>query len=240
MPTKPLSPFLFSGRGSIVMTVDRRRFLASISCSLATTVAAQSQQRIFPLQTNNSCWTEVTAPFILEDAERGIHTEIVLTSDTFAGVRGYENKTAATEYEVYLYDADGKAIGTQGIAKQMTIPAMQTTVIAAQDLLGTQKTFWGGMKIRLRPNNQAVKHVSDLFSSAFVRWHTADSFDNVHANPDPLEWQNTTSFFYSMPFPSLAEYDCLFSLFNPYNQPSAGEIVLHNPMGSACNPCIMN
>jgi hypothetical protein len=46
-----------------------------------------------------------------------------------------------------------------------------------------------------------------------------------------LEWQNTTSFFYSMPFPSLNEYDCLFSLFNPYNQPSAGEIVLHHPLG---------
>lgn len=213
------------------MTVDRRKFLASISCSLATTVAAQPQQRFFPLTTNNSCWTEITAPFILEDDARGIHTEIVLTSDTFAGVRGHEDKIAATEYEIYLYDANGKALGDQGIARRMTVPAMQTTVIAARDLLGTQKPFWGGMKIRLRPQNQSLKHASDLFSSAFVRWQTADSFDNVHANPDPLEWQNTTSFFYSMPFPSLAEYDCLFSLFNPYDQASAGEIVLHNPMG---------
>jgi hypothetical protein len=213
------------------MAFDRRTFLASLSCSLATTVAAQPSQQLFPRATNNSCWTEVTAPFILEDAARGIHTEVVLTSDTFAGARGHEDKTAATEYEVYLYDAAGNAIGDKGIARRMTVPAMQTTVLAARDLLGTQKSFWGGLKIRLRPSNQSVKHASDLFSSAFVRWQTVDSFDNVHANPDPLEWQNTTSFFYSMPFPSLNEYDCLFSLFNPYNQPSAGEIVLHHPLG---------
>ncbi len=217
------------------MTFDRRRFLASISCSLVTTVAAQPQQRLLPLATNKSCWLEVTAPFILEDAARGIHTEVVLTSDTFAGARGYEDKTAATEYEVYLYDANGTAIGAEGVARRMTVPAMQTTVIAMRDLLGERKAFWGGLKIRLRPQNQAVKHASDLFSSAFVRWHTADSFDNVHANPDPLEWQNTTSFFYSMPFPSLGEYDCLFSLFNPYDQRSAGQVVLHNSMGQRTN-----
>jgi hypothetical protein len=213
------------------MTFDRRSFLTSVSCSLAATVAAPPPQRLFPLALNNSCWTEVTAPFIVEDAARGIHTEIVLTSDTFVGRRGHEDKTAATEYEIYLYDASGQVLGVQGVARQLTVPAMQTTVLAARDLLGEQKRFWGGMKIRLRPIHQAVRHVSDLFSSAFVRWQTADSFDNVHANPDPLEWQNTTSFFYSMPFPSLAEYDCLFSLFNPYEQRSAGEIVLHNPLG---------
>ncbi len=217
------------------MPFDRRKFLASISCSLVTTVAAQPQQRLLPLATTPSCWLEVTAPFILEDTTRGIHTEVVLTSDTFAGVRGHEDKTAATEYEVYLYDAQGNAVGEKGVARRMTVPAMQPVVIAVRDLLSAQKSFWGGLKIRLRPQNQAVKHASDLFSSAFVRWHTADSFDNVHANPDPLEWQNTTSFFYSMPFPSLGEYDCLFSLFNPYDQPSAGEIVLHNPMGQRVN-----
>jgi hypothetical protein len=217
------------------MAFDRRKFLASISCSLVTTAAVQPQQRLLPLQVNNPCWLEVTAPFILEDAARGIHTEIVLTSDAFAGARGHEDKMAATEYEVYLYDANGNALGEKGIAQRLTVPAMQPSVIAIHNFVGTQKSFWGGLKIRLRPNNQAVKHASDLFSSAFVRWQTADSFDNVHANPDPLEWQNTTSFFYSMPFPSLSEYDCLFSLFNPYDQPSAGEIVLHNPMGQRVN-----
>jgi hypothetical protein len=134
-----------------------------------------------------------------------------------------------------LCDAAGNALGKQGIARRMTVAAMQTTVLAARDLLDAKKSFWGGLKIRLRPSQQNVRHASDLFSSAFVRWHTAESFDNVHANPDPLEWQNTTSFFYSMPFPSLAEYDCLLSLFNPYNQPSAGEIVLHNPTGKPMN-----
>ncbi|MBL8203673.1 MAG: hypothetical protein JNM09_05535 [Blastocatellia bacterium] len=213
------------------MAFDRRSFLASISCSLVTTVVGQPPQRLFPLAPTQSCWLEVTAPFIIEDAERGIHTEVVLTSDTFAGIHGHEDNHATTEYEIYLYDAHGKAIGEKGMAHRMTVPAMQPAVIAARDLLGEQKTFWGGMKIRLRPQNQTVKHASDLFSSAFVRWKTAASFDNVHANPDPLEWQNTTSFFYSMPFPSLDEYDCLFSLFNPYEQSSVGEIVLHNPSG---------
>lgn len=211
------------------MTIDRRSFLASVSCSLLAT--AQPQQRLLSLPAHESCWLEVTAPFILADAERGIGTEVVLTSDTFVGARGHENKTAATEYEVYLYDARGQAIGEQGVARRLTAPAMQTTVLAARDLLGERKSFWGGMKIRLRPQHQAIKHASDLFSSAFVRWTTAESFDNVHANPDPLQWQNTSSFFYSMPFPALSEYDCLFSLFNPYEQRSTGEIVLHDTLG---------
>lgn len=213
------------------MTYDRRRFLASLSCSLAASVVSQPPQPLFALPSNHSCWLEVTAPFIVEDRARGVSTEIILTSDTFAGARGHEEKTSATEYDIYLYDQTGRAIGDKGIACTLTVPAMQTTVIAARDLLGNDKPFLGGMKIRLRPDKQAVKHASDLFSSAFVRWHTAESFDNVHANPDPLEWQNTTSFFYSMPFPSLAEYDCLFSLFNPYNQSSAGEIVVRNALG---------
>jgi hypothetical protein len=87
------------------------------------------------------------------------------------------------------------------------------------------------MKIRLRPKCRETMHASDLFSSAFVRWRTAASFDNVHANPDPRQWQNTESFFYSMPFPRLADYECIFSLFNPNGQRSAGEIVLFDPNG---------
>jgi len=53
-------------------------------------------------------------PFIVEDDERGIHTEIVLTSDTFAGARGYENVANATDYEIYLYDADGRPLARMG------------------------------------------------------------------------------------------------------------------------------
>jgi len=43
------------------------------------------------------------------------------------------------------------------------------------------------MKIRLRPRGREPMPASDLFSSAFVRWQTKPSFDNVHANPDPLQ-----------------------------------------------------
>jgi hypothetical protein len=76
-------------------------------------------------------------------------------------------------------------------------------------------------------------HASDLFSSAFVRWQTANSFDNVHANPDPLEWQRAESFFYSMPFPPLEEYVGIFSLFNPYAKQSKGIITLYDQLGSS-------
>jgi hypothetical protein len=34
-----------------------------------------------------------------------------------------------------------------------------------------------------------------------------------------------------MPYPPLADYDCLFSLFNPNAEPSAGELVLFDPRG---------
>ncbi len=208
--------------------LDRRHFLATISCSLAGLTT--SPLRTLPAVANDkACWLDVCAPFLWEDSARGVHSEVILTSDTFAGVR--EPAQVGTEYEVYLYDAAGTPIGEQGVARRFTVPAMHTTVLATRELLGERKTFWGGMKIRLRPHNQSLSHASDLFSSAFVRWQTAESFDNVHANPDPLQWQNTTSFFYSMPFPSLSEYDCLFSLFNPNEQPSAGELVLYNPGG---------
>lgn len=221
--------------------MDRRRFLATISCSLASGGAApllsvsnlfaQSASPSSSPSKGQSCWLDVCAPFIVEDTERGVQSEIVLTSDTFAGARGHEDGADSTDYEIYLYDASGKAIGAGGVARKLNVPAMRTTVIATRDLVGEVKSFWGGMKIRLIPRCRETMHASDLFSSAFVRWRTAASFDNVHANPDPRQWQNTESFFYSMSFPSLADYECLFSLFNPYDQRSAGEIVMFDPNG---------
>lgn len=179
------------------------------------------------------CWLDVCAPFVVEDSNAGIHSEIYLTADTFAGKNGYQDAGFVTEYEIYLYDAQGKAIGTDGIAKRLTVPAMYTTFLNARDLLGETKKFWGGMKIRLRPHGNEPMFASDLFSSAFVRWKTDNSFDNVHANPDPLQWQRADSFFYSMPFPPLARYRCAFSLFNPNAEVSAGKITLYDPLGSA-------
>jgi len=224
---------------------DRRRFLSLISGSVAAFATAPLSpfQRLpgrntsLPLPSQNppsgsgSCWLDVCAPFIVEDDRLGIHTNIVLTSDTFAGLRGYEGDAYGTNYEIYLYDAAGKAIGPDGVARRLTVPAMHTTVIDAREIIGGARSFWGGMKIRLQPRGPEPMHASDLFSSAFVRWETENSFDNVHANPDPLQWQRAQSFYYSMPFPPLAEYICTLALFNPYSGRSTGEINLFDQNG---------
>lgn len=217
-------------------TFDRRKFLAFFPGSVAAIAAAP----LIPLErlpfsqttaANNpvkapasACWLDVCAPFIVEDNRRGIHTEIVLTSDTFVGARGYADRKDATEYEIHLYDAQGRPVGPDGVARRMTISAMDATLISARELIGSDRDFWGGMRIRLRPKAREVMPASDLFSSAFVRWQTENSFDNVHANPDPLQWQKPESFYYSMPYPPLAEYICTFALFNPNNEPSVGRI----------------
>jgi hypothetical protein len=224
---------------------DRREFISLLSASVAgfaatplvplqqptTGQALRSQPNASPAMLD-TCWLDVCAPFIVEDHERGIHTEIILTSDTFVGRRGYEGDAYGTDYEIYLYDSAGRAMGPDGIAKKLTVPAMRTTVINAREIVGGIKAFWGGMKIRLQPRGPEPMHASDLFSSAFVRWQTERSFDNVHANPDPLQWQRADSFYYSMPFPALADYICTLALFNPYGGRSAGEISLFDPDGS--------
>lgn len=224
---------------------DRREFLSLLSGSVAACAASPvtALQRLASSPslpsvpdsgpTAGSCWLDVCAPFVVEDNDRGIHTEIVLTSDTFDGIRGYEGGAYGTNYEIYLYDAAGRAIGPDGVARRLTVPAMHTTVLNAQELVGEGKNFWGGMKVRLRPHGSPEPmHASDLFSSAFVRWQTKDSFDNVHSNPDPLQWQRAESFYYSMPFPPLAEYACTLSLFNPYADRSAGTITLFDRNGA--------
>jgi len=178
-----------------------------------------------------TCWLDLCAPFVVQDAAAGIESEIFLTSDTFTGRQGYQDASNFTEYEIYLYDAAGQPIGTDGVARKLTVPAMHTTVLQLSDLIGDRTSFWGGMKVRLRPQSREPMYASDLFSSAFVRWKTGQSFDNVHANPDPLQWQRKDSFFYSMPFPSLETYEAIFSLFNPNPERSTGAITLYNPLG---------
>ena len=220
--------------------LDRRSFLAWTSGSLVSlaTVPFFRNPLNFQNQTSNtstktnSCWLDVCGALIVEDPALGIHSEIVLTSDTFVGTRGFEDGADATEYEIHLYDAAGTPVGSDGVAKRLVVPAMQTTVIKTADLVGAGNAFWGGLKVRLRPRGREPMHASDLFSSAFVRWLTTSSFDNVHANPDPLEWQKAESFFYSMPFPPLAEYEGIFSLFNPYATESKGIITLYDQLGS--------
>ncbi len=203
--------------------LHRREFLAAISCSVASLAVDAASA--------DSCWLDVCAPFVIENPRAGIRSEIILTSDSFAGVRGHESASNASDYEIYLYDERGNPAGSANPIR-LSVPAMRTKVIPVRDLLGEDTSFWGGMKIRLRPRGSNVKHASDLFSSAFIRWTTAESFDNVHANPDPVQLQNSEGYYYSMPFPPLAEYECLFSLFNPNEEASRGSIILLGPNGN--------
>jgi hypothetical protein len=216
---------------------NRRSFLSTLSCSLAT-IASESLAPVRRLlaeapKNHLGCWLDVCAPFVIEDDERGLHTEIILTSDTFAGARPNQDGADVTDYEIYLYDASGRAIGPGGEPRRLSVPAMRTTVIAARELIpgAAGRNLWGGMRIRLRSSCRGTTRVGDLFSSAFNKWRSASSFDNVHAHPDPPQLQNTESYYYSMPFPSLADYECAFSIFNPYNERSSGEITLHAPLG---------
>jgi hypothetical protein len=218
-------------------TLERRSFLSLTSSALAGT-ALYSYLPITekvtgkPCRPNTTCWLEVCAPLIIQDSALGIESEVLLTSDNFIGASGYADGEDATEYQICLYDSDGRPFGDDAIIRRLTAPAMQTTVIRVGELIGANKTFWGGMRIRLRPKTRTPTHASDLFSSAFVRWKSRDSFTNVHANPDPLEWQRPDSFFYSMPFPPIDEYDCVYSLFNPYAERSAGALTLYDQFGA--------
>jgi hypothetical protein len=220
--------------------IKRRSFLSLVSQAItgaALLPFARPANQIACAQTagsatGQSCWLDVCAPFIIQDPAAGIESEIVLTADNFAGASGYADGTEATDYQIYLYDSEGRPIGEDGIARRLTAQAMQTTVIPVRDLVGSGTSFWGGMRIRLRPRNRTLTHASDLFSSAFVRWNSNHSFTNVHANPDPLEWQRPDSFFYSMPFPPLSTYDCLYSIFNPYDELSTGTLTLYDQLGS--------
>lgn len=226
-------------------TFDRRKFLSLLSSSAGAIATIPIISGIaFPreseglhsprpgAQSTGSCWLDLCAPFLVEDAAHGIRSEVVLTSDTFVGASGYIDGSDATEYEFYLYDAEGHRIGSAGATAKVKVPAMQTTVIAVRDLIAPSKSFWGGLTIRLRPAGREPMHATDLFSSAFIRWQTDNSFDNVHANPDPLQWQTQSRFYYSMPFPSLSDYDCTVGIFNPYETSSTGQIILRDHLGN--------
>lgn len=212
-------------------SIGRRRFLSLFSRSAAAAIAC------WPIvgkasNPSTTCWLDLCAPFIIEDPDRGLHSEVVLTSDTFVGSKGHADRLDATEYELHLYDASGVPVNKDGPTAKLQVAAMQTTVIAVRDLLPARKSFWGGLTVRVRPLTRQPMHASDLFSSAFIRWQNDRSFTTVHANPDPREWQRADPFFYSMPFPPLEDYDCVYSIFNPYAENSAGSVTLHDQFGN--------
>ncbi|HSE97471.1 MAG TPA: hypothetical protein VLD57_04320, partial [Blastocatellia bacterium] len=99
------------------------------------------------------------------------------------------------------------------------------------DLVGREKPFWGGLRVRIRARGKRPTHVSDLFSAAYVRWNYQGSFDTLHAHPDPVQLQQAETFYSSMPFPSLEEFSCTLSVFNPYEAVSEGRIIVHSQDG---------
>lgn len=211
-------------------SIGRRRFLSVLSHSAAAIACWPAVTKAF--DSTSTCWLDLCAPFIIEDPVRGLHSEVVLTSDTFVGRKGHADRLDATEYELHLFDAAGTAIGNNAPTAKLEVAAMQTTVIAVRDLLPARKSFWGGLRVRVRPLARQPMHATDLFSSAFIRWQSDSSFTTVHANPDPREWQRPDSFFYSMPFPPLEDYNCVYSIFNPYDESSAGDLTLYDRFGT--------
>ncbi len=213
-------------------SVDRRSFLAGLSTSMA---ALMAPGKLFAAsETAKECWLNVCVPLIIEDPASNIHTDIILTSATFDGLDGYRDSAHATDYELRLYDAAGNAQPIDGASRllRLSVPAMRTTVIPCSQLLRSKQSFWGAMSIRLWSRGKSPLYASDLFSAAYARWNFAESFDTLHAHPDPLQFQTHDRFFSSMPFPSLEEFQCALSLFNPYQTPSSGRIIVYAKDGS--------
>src|SRR5215204_417222 len=131
--------------------IERRSFLSLVSQAITGTALlpfVRSANQVVCAQTagsaaGQSCWLEVCAPFIIQDPAAGIESEIVLTADNFAGASGYADGADATDYQIYLYDFEGGAFGEGGIARRLTAPAMQTTVIPVRELVRENIRFWG-------------------------------------------------------------------------------------------------
>ena len=51
-------------------------------------------------------------PIVIDDPKTGIHSDIILTSDSFAGVRGHESAANSSDYEIFLYDERGNPAGS--------------------------------------------------------------------------------------------------------------------------------
>lgn len=217
------------------MHINRRIFISKLSASAGVLSFPFSKTitRANTIATNGGCWLTVCVPFVIEDAANNIHTDIILTSASFDGIEGYNDTAYSTDYELYLYDPAGNSQPVDGSKRilRMCAPAMHATVIRCSDLLNSRQPFWGAVKIRGRAKGSDLAFVGDLFSAAFVRWDYADSFDTLHAHPDPLQLQTPDKFYSSMPFPSLEEYAATLCLFNPYETSSIGRIIVHTREG---------
>ncbi|HJQ68158.1 MAG TPA: hypothetical protein VKA70_04265 [Blastocatellia bacterium] len=188
-----------------------------------------------PRFANGGCWLTVCVPLVIHDPAIDLQTSLILTSASFSGLEGYADKDHSTEYEIELFDPAGNPVALDGAKKmlRLTVPAMRTTQLKCNELLAGRDAFWGGMRIRMLARGKQPSFVTDLFSAAFATWSFKDSFDALHAHPDPPQLQTPDHYFSSMPFPSLEEYSCTLSLFNPYDSASEGRIMVYAPGGAA-------
>jgi hypothetical protein len=215
-----------------MVPLDRRTFLGCLAGSLIVSsaqsftgtipfaAALKGQHPVTPLAPD-VCWLDVAAPFVTTDPALGISTNFLLTASCFPGVDGFRDPKNQTAYQIQLYDASGRDIPLDRDGR-FDIAALHTTMVDLQEI-AHGKPFWGSGRIRLAPSAGQVNHAGDLFGAGFVRWQTESNFDNVHAHPAAPQ-QAMGHFNYSMPFPALSEYHCMFSLFNPNEIEAVGSI----------------
>src|SRR5579863_5934692 len=205
-----------------MITIDRRAFLSSLAGSLfAASAEPQYPATLNPPTTGETCWLDVAAPFVIADPALDLSTDILLTATCFPGADGYRESRYATDYQILLFDANGKEIPLDNAGK-VEIPALRPKLVRVSDLVG-RNAFFGGMKLRVAPSPHQVPRAGDLFSAGFVRWNLPRNFDNVHAHPAAPQ-QVIGRFNYSMPFPALSEFHCAFALFNPNEEESRGTV----------------
>lgn len=222
-----------------MLNMDRRAFLAGLAGSLfVATERARSapqypQAAAKPSATGagaaaDACWLDVAAPFIVLDPSQQLSTQLLLTATCFPGVDGYRDAHYSTEYQVLLFDHEGKDIRLDN-GGRFEISVMRPTLLDLKDL-AKRDSFFGGAKIRLAPSAHQVARAGDLFSAGFVRWNLPGNFDNVHAYPAPPQ-QVVGHYNYSMPLPPFSEYHCAFALFNPNDDESYGTVRVVDRLG---------
>jgi hypothetical protein len=207
--------------------LDRRVFLSYLTGPLLTT-AAQSVFASSASAAEPVCTLDIAAPFVACDPAQGLSTSLLFTATCFQGSDGFRQPGFATEYEILLYDHKGREIPLDHAGK-IEISAMRPTLLNLGKLSG-RDAFFGGARIRVAPSPGQMPRAGDLFSAGFVRWDLPSNFDNIHAHPAAPQ-QMVGHFNYSMPFPALSEYHCAFSLFNPGEERSYGNLRVVDRMG---------
>lgn len=216
-------------------SIDRRTFLAGLAGSAIGVSQRAVQAAPQYLTTANTtptpgqtCWLDVAAPFVVVDPALQLSTQLLLTATCFPGAEGFRDQRYHTEYQILLFDSNGKEIKLDNSGK-LEISSMRPTLLDVSTL-AKRDAFFGGAKIRIAPSAHQVERAGDLFSAGFVRWNLPANFDNVHAHPAAPQ-QAIGHFNYSMPIPALSEYHCAFALFNPNEDESFGAVRVVDRLG---------